>query len=86
MPECRHSSALHARDSARAAQLRRPVAGTQAHKPESQDKRGTAERQGSVLFTANTRENHPTTVGCQSRHPENTHNNVLVHGATGERR
>lgn len=70
MPEHRHSSTLYARDCARTAQPCKTCCRHPSEKTRKSDKRGTVEREGSVLLTANARENHPTTAGCQSKHPE----------------
>lgn len=78
--EERHSSALYSRVCARAAQLK-PVAATQARKPESQKKK--EEQKERVWYYI-----VPTTADeCQGRHPENIqHHNVLLHGATAKHR
>lgn len=85
MPQHGHGSALHARDYARAARLHKTCCRHPSKKTGKSEKRGTAEREGSVLLTANTRQNRPT-AGCQGRSPENIQHNVLVRGDTGEHR
>lgn len=57
----------------------RPVAVTQARKPENQTEE-EEHKQRAWYYVVPT-----TSDGCQSRHPEGTqHHNVLLHGATAK--